>query len=176
MVTSSAIDCDAINRTKTERVRPGNDVLRSFISSLVDSLCRVRNEIMYVRSWRTVSALNWVLFRCTFASLLRKSGNKHQNNPLVSAETVRHSSIYTCLYISNHTTEQLSANCNIHANLMKYALILYSYHVMRYTNKYYGTGKDAYPPVWMTVFKFKSHIWHCCSSYLQMIPHWINWA
>ena len=32
-------------------------------------------------------------------SLLHNSGNEHQNNPLVSAETVRHSSTYIILYI-----------------------------------------------------------------------------
>ena len=42
---------------------------------------------MYVLSWRTVSALTRVLF------LFRNSGNKHQNNPLVSAETIRQSSL-----------------------------------------------------------------------------------
>ena len=31
--------------------------------------------------------------------LLRNSGNKHKNNPLVSAETVRHSSTYIFLYL-----------------------------------------------------------------------------
>ena len=53
---------------------------------------------MYVLSWRTVSVLTWALFWCLFPSLLRNSGNKHQNNPLVSAETVRHSSTYIILY------------------------------------------------------------------------------
>ena len=66
---------------------------------IMDYLCRVRNEIMYVLSWRTVSALTRVLFWYLFPSLLRNSGNKHQNNPLVSAETVRHSSTYIILYI-----------------------------------------------------------------------------
>ena len=54
---------------------------------------------MYVLSWRTVSALTRVLFWYLFPSLLRNSENKHQNNPLVSAETVRHLSIYIILYI-----------------------------------------------------------------------------
>ena len=54
---------------------------------------------MYVLSWRTVSALTRVLFWYLFPSLLRNSGNKHQNNPLVSAETVRHSSTYIILYV-----------------------------------------------------------------------------
>ena len=54
---------------------------------------------MHELSWRTVSVLTWVLFWSLFPSLLCNAGNKHQNNPLVSAETVRHSS--TCiLYIS----------------------------------------------------------------------------
>ena len=55
--------------------------------------------MIYVLSWRTVSALTWVLFWYLFPSLLRKSGNKHQNNHLVSAETIRHSSTYIILYI-----------------------------------------------------------------------------
>ena len=42
-------------------------------------------KLMYVLLWRTVYALAWVLFWCLFPSLLRNSGNKHQNNPLVSA-------------------------------------------------------------------------------------------
>ena len=44
-------------------------------------LCRVRNEIMYVLSWRTVSALTEVLFLLSIPPLLRNSGEKHQNNP-----------------------------------------------------------------------------------------------
>ena len=63
--------------------------------------CHVRNKIMYVLSWRTVSALTRVLFWNLFPSLLRNSGNKHQNNPLVSAETVRHSSTYIILYVND---------------------------------------------------------------------------
>ena len=35
---------------------------------------------------------------CLFPLLLHNSGNKHRNNPLVSAETVRHSSMYIILY------------------------------------------------------------------------------
>ena len=69
------------------------------LSSFINSLCRVRNKIMYVLSWRTVSALTRVLFWCSFRSLLRNSGNKHQNYPLVSAETVGHSSTNFILYI-----------------------------------------------------------------------------
>ena len=58
MVTSSAIACDVISRTKTEQVRHGNDMLRSsFLSSSKDSLCNVKNKIMYVLSWRTVSEM-----------------------------------------------------------------------------------------------------------------------
>ena len=57
---------------------------------------------MYVLSWWTFSALTQVLFWYLFTSLLRNSGNKHQNNPLVSAETVRHSSTNIILYMSNN--------------------------------------------------------------------------
>ena len=64
----------------------------------MDSLCHVRNLIIYVLSWWTVSALTWV-FLCLFPSLFRKLGNKHQKDPLMSAETVRHSSTYIILYI-----------------------------------------------------------------------------
>ena len=53
---------------------------------------------MYVLSWRTVSAPTRVLFLCLFPSLLRNPGNKHKNNPLVSAEVVRHSITYIILY------------------------------------------------------------------------------
>ena len=70
-------------------------------SSFMDSLCHVRNKIMYVLSWRTVSALTRGLFLCLFPSLLRNSGNKHKNNPLVSAETFRHSSTYIILSVSS---------------------------------------------------------------------------
>ena len=69
-----------------------------FSSSFMDSLCIVRNKIMYVLSWRTVSALTRVLFWYLLPSLLWDSGNKHQNKPLVSAKTVRHSSTYIILY------------------------------------------------------------------------------
>ena len=70
--------------------------------SFMDSLCRVRNKIMYVLSWRTVSVHTRVLFWYFFPSLLLNSGNKHQNNPVVSAETVRHSSTYIILYIMSY--------------------------------------------------------------------------
>ena len=66
----------------------------------MDSLCYVRTKIMYVLSWWTVSVLPLVLFWYWFPSLLRNSGNKHQQNPLVSVETVRHSSICIVLYLS----------------------------------------------------------------------------
>ena len=51
---------------------------RRFLSSFMDSLCRVRNKVMYVLSWRTVSVPTRVLFLCLFPSLLRNSGNKHK--------------------------------------------------------------------------------------------------
>ena len=75
---------------------------RRFLSLFMESLCRVRNRIMYVPSWRTVFALTLVLFWCLFPKLRSNEGNKHQNNTLVSAETVRHSSTYIILYICHH--------------------------------------------------------------------------
>ena len=54
---------------------------------------------MYVLSWRTVSVLTRGLFRCLFPELQSNSGNKPKNNPMMSAETVRHSSTYIILYV-----------------------------------------------------------------------------
>ena len=69
------------------------------LSSFMDSLCHARNKILYVLSWWTVSALTWLLFLCLFPSLLCNLGNKYQNNPLVSAETLRHESTCIILYV-----------------------------------------------------------------------------
>ena len=74
------------------------------LSSFLSSLCRVRNKITYVLSWRTVSAFIRALFWCLFLSLLRNSGNEHKHNPLVSAETVRHS---LCMYSSDELFQRL---------------------------------------------------------------------
>ena len=70
---------------KRAREKRGWCVKILVLVSFMDSLCRVRNKIMYVLLWRTVYALTRVLYRCLFPSLLRNSGNQHQNNPLVSA-------------------------------------------------------------------------------------------
>ena len=51
------------------------------LASFMDSLCRVRNKIMYVLLWRTVYGLTQVLFWCLFPSLLCNSGNKHEIKP-----------------------------------------------------------------------------------------------
>ena len=48
-------------------------------------------RIMYILSWRTVSALTRGLFWC-----------KHQNNTRVSTETVRHESRYIILFLTWH--------------------------------------------------------------------------
>ena len=79
------------------------------ISSFMDLLCRVRNSIMYVLSWGTVSATTRVLLLYLFPSLLLNSENKHQNNPLVSAETVRHSSTYIILYICRYRDDHVGS-------------------------------------------------------------------
>ena len=72
-----------------------------FLSSFMDSLCRVRNKIIYVLSWRTVPALTGVLFWCLF--------DKHHNNTVMSTETVRHLSTYIIPYISK--TNELNWPC-----------------------------------------------------------------
>ena len=73
IVTSSGIDYDVIRTTKSVQVRHRDDVYwSSFLSSFVDSLNRVRSKIIYVLSWRTISALARVLFWCLFPSLLRR--------------------------------------------------------------------------------------------------------
>ena len=60
---------------------------------------------MYVLSWRTVSALTRVLFWYLFI--------KHQNNPLVSAETIRHSSTYIILYIFDVWDSQVDTDSHV---------------------------------------------------------------
>ena len=85
---------------------------------------------MYVLSWRTVSVLTRVLFWYLFHSLLRNSGIKHQNNPLVSAETIRHSSTYIILYFG----------FNFHRNLfLKEQLVnmMSHWHCDGYPNELY---------------------------------------
>ena len=57
---------------------------------------------MYVLEWRIVSALTRGLFWCLFPELRSNEGNKYQNNPLVSAETVRHESTYIILFLTRH--------------------------------------------------------------------------
>ena len=113
IVTSSGIDCEVISRMKTERVRHSNDVERSiFWLSFMDYLCHVRSKMMYVLEWWSVSVLTRVLFWYLFPLLLRNSGNKHQNNPLVSAETLRHSSTYIILYMMLHGCYNPCINCS----------------------------------------------------------------
>ena len=108
-MTSSAIYCDVISRTKTERVRHGDDLSRSsFLSSFMDSLCRIRKNIMFVLSSRTVSVLTRVLFRYLCRSLLRNSGNKHKNDTRVSVETVLHSSTLLFMHIPEMTSSCFS--------------------------------------------------------------------
>ena len=64
--------------------------------------CVQIERIVYLLEWRTVSAHTRGLFWCLFPSLLRNSGSKHQNNPLVSAEIVCNSSTYTILFFTRH--------------------------------------------------------------------------
>ena len=68
-----------------------------FLSSFMDSLCRVRNNIIHVLSWRTVSALTQVLFWYLFSSLL---ATREINIKITSCERWRvcHWSTFTILY------------------------------------------------------------------------------
>ena len=75
----------------------------------MDLLCRVRNSTMYVLSWRTVSATTRVLFWYLFPWLLHNTENKHRNKPLVSSETVRHSSTYIILYICRYRDDHVGS-------------------------------------------------------------------
>ena len=59
----------------------------------------VRNKIMYVLLWQPVYVLTRVLFWCVFPLLLCNSGNKHQNNPHMSAYTIYYSCAIIILYI-----------------------------------------------------------------------------
>ena len=59
-VIPCVIDCDVISRTQTKQVRHGVDVWRTtLILPFMSSVYRVRNEIMYVLSWRTIYCV-WV--------------------------------------------------------------------------------------------------------------------
>ena len=74
-------NCDVISSTKNwASVTQGQCVQIVVYIAFMDSLCHVRNKIMYVLSWRTVSAPTRALCCCLFTSLLRNAGNKHQNN------------------------------------------------------------------------------------------------
>ena len=57
---------------------------------------------MYVVEWRIVSALTRGLFWCLFPELRSNEGNRYQNYPRVSAETVRHESTYIILFLTRH--------------------------------------------------------------------------
>ena len=85
----------------------------SVSSSFMDALCHARNKVIQVLSWRTVYALIRVLLWCLFPSLLRNQGNKRQNNPLVSAKTVHHSSTCIILYICHPWAHAVNVSINI---------------------------------------------------------------
>ena len=68
-------------------------------------------RIMYVLSWRTVSAPTRRLFWYLLHKLQSNKGNKHQNNTQVSAETVHHESTYNVLFLTWHN-ESINDNKN----------------------------------------------------------------
>ena len=67
---------------------------------------------MYVFSWRIVSALTWVLFGAYFPHCFLTQ-EIHQNNPHVSAETVRHSSTYIILCFAPRLFMNMGWNCHM---------------------------------------------------------------
>ena len=86
------------------------------------------NIIHIVIVWKAIENINWmcwfpwriclfltytrVLFWYSFPSLLRNLENEHQNNPLESAETVRHSSTYRkTSSISCTKSQNLNVSC-----------------------------------------------------------------
>ena len=56
-------------------------------------------QIAITHDKTTMTSVILVLCWCLFPSLLRNSGNKHKNNPLLSTGTIRHSSTHIILYI-----------------------------------------------------------------------------
>ena len=85
------------------------------LSSFMEPLAGVSNKIMYLLFRWTIPALTRVLFWCLFPSLLGNSGNKHQNNPLLSTETVCHSNTYIILFVCAilMTISLLLSQCDI---------------------------------------------------------------
>ena len=70
----------------------------------MDSLCRARNIIIYVLSWRTVSVLTRVLFWCLFPSLLRNSANKHKLPSRERWNSSSHEYIHYSLFMGHIVT------------------------------------------------------------------------
>ena len=83
--------------------------------------CRVRNKIMYVLSWLTVSALTRVLFRYLFPLSLRNLGNKHQRERWNSSSP-------ECIYYSicNYTRHKCLSSklVSTHNTRGKYCYVL----------------------------------------------------
>ena len=99
--------CDVISNRlwrHQQNVNWASETRRRFVKIVVfiviyGFVMSCKNIMMYALSWRTVvCALTRVLIWCLFPSLMCNMGNKHQNNPLVSAYIVRHSITYILLY------------------------------------------------------------------------------
>ena len=90
-VINNRLWCYQQNKNRASETR-GWCVKIAILLSFMDSLCHVLLR-------RTVSMLTRVLIWCLFPSLLQNSGNKHQNNHLVSAGTVCHWSAYIILFV-----------------------------------------------------------------------------
>ena len=68
-----------------------------------------------------------VLFWYSFPSLLRNSGNKNQNNPLMSVETVRHQSTYIILFLTLHYKSINDDKTTIFIHLPRVSLARFSF-------------------------------------------------
>ena len=112
--------------------------------SFMQSFCRVRNKMIYVLSWRTVSALTRVLFLCLFPSLLRNSGNKYKNNLSLALKQ----------FVTRvHTLFSIWYTCD--TNTLTACLPVYHYHktesgdhspsLHQFCNRFYGRCKRGDP-------------------------------
>ena len=72
----------------------------------------VRSKITYELSWQTFYTHTWRLFWGLFPSLLCTMGNKHQNNLLMNAQIIHHSSTYIILYLCMIAT-RVNPKCGI---------------------------------------------------------------
>ena len=113
--------CDVISNRLWHRQQNGNrsSETRGRCVKIVVFIV-IYGLVMSCKKWNNVCTLLtkciWltrVLFCYSFPSLLRNSGNKHQNNTLMSSEAVRHSSTYIILYVLIIIEKEIYHMCSI---------------------------------------------------------------